>query len=58
MKFKNWVSITLLIISSIFMFMIFTEPFILNWIGVAGTLSCTLLLAKYSKFCDTDNIRK
>lgn len=58
MKFKNWVSVVLLIISSIFMLMIFTEPLILNWIGVVGTLGCTLLLAKYSKFCDADNIRK
>ena len=52
MKFKNWVSIVLLIISSIFVLMIFTEPFILNWIGIIGTLVCTLLLTKYSKLCD------
>ena len=58
MKFKNWVSIVLLIISSIFMLMIFTEPFILNWIGVVGMFVCTLLLTKYSKFCDNENMRK
>lgn len=58
MKFKNWVSVVLLIISSIFVLMIFTEPFILNWIGVIGTFVCTLLLTKYSKFCDNENMRK
>ena len=52
MRFKNWVSIVLLIISAIFILMTFTEPFILNWIGVIGTFVCTLLLAKYSKLCD------
>jgi len=52
MKFKNWVSIVLLIISSIFMLLIFTEPFILNWIGVIGTFVCVSLLTKYSKLCD------
>lgn len=52
MKFKNWVSIALLIISAIFTLMIFTEPFILNWVGIIGTLVCTLLLIKYSKLCD------
>lgn len=52
MKFKNWVSIALLIISAIFIRMIFAEPFILNWIGIIGMLVCTLLLTKYSKICD------
>lgn len=52
MKFKNWVSAVLLIISSIFMLLIFTEPFILNWIGVIGTFVCVSLLTKYSKLCD------
>jgi hypothetical protein len=46
------VSAVLLIISAIFMLMIFTEPFILNWIGVIGTFICVSLLAKYSKICD------
>lgn len=58
MKFKNWVSVVLLIISSIFTLMIFTEPFILNWIGVIGTFVCVSLLAKYSKICNEDNFRK
>lgn len=58
MKFKNWVSVTLLIMSSIFVLMVFIEPFILNWIGVIGTFVCVLLLTKYSKLCDNDNTRK
>lgn len=52
MKFKNWVSVVLLIISSIFILLIFAEPFILNCIGIIGTFVCVLLLTKYSKLCD------
>lgn len=58
MKFKNWVSIVLLIISSIFTLMVFTEPLYINVIGLIGTIICVSLLAKYSKFCNEDNFRK
>ena len=58
MRFKNWVSIVIFIIGAICGLLVFTEPFILNWLGVAGVLGCTYLLARYSKFCDNDNIRK
>lgn len=60
MKFKNWVSITLMIISafSIFYFVLYSEPIKLNMIGLIITTICTLLLTKYSKFCDKDLRRK
>ncbi len=60
MKFKNWVSITLMIISafSIFYFVLYSEPIKLNVIGLIITIICTLLLAKYSKICNEDNYRK
>ena len=54
MKFKNWVSITLMIISSVFMLLVFMESFKFNYIGLIGTLICTLLLTKYSKLCDQE----
>ena len=52
MKLKNWASITLLIILSIFMLMIFTEPIKWNVIGIVGSAICVYLLTKYSKLCD------
>ena len=60
MKFKNWVSITLMIISafSIFYFVLYSEPIKLNVIGLIIAAICTLLLTKYSKICNQDNYRK
>lgn len=54
MKFKNWVSIILMIISafSIFYFVLYSEPIRSNAIGLIIAAICTLLLTKYSKICD------
>lgn len=54
MKFKNWVSIMVMIISafSIFYFVLYSEPIRSNVIGLIIATICTLLLTKYSKICD------
>ena len=50
-KFKDWVTALLLCTWLIFWFLIFADGFILNWIGIIGTLLCVVLLTKYSKIC-------
>ena len=52
MKFKSWVTVTLLLLTLVFWFLIFADGFALNWTGVFGTLICVILLTKYSKICD------
>ena len=52
MKFKSWVTVVLLCMLLVFWFFIFADGFILNWVGVFGTLICVVLLTKYSKICD------
>lgn len=51
MKFKSWVTVTLLLLLFVFWILIFADGFILNWAGVIGTLICVILLTKYSKIC-------
>lgn len=52
MKFKNWVSVMLLIITGGFVLLFFAEPFIYNYIGLIGSAINIYLLTKYSKICD------
>ena len=54
MKLKNWVSITLIFISILFLLLLTAEPIILNIIGLIGAGSCAYILTKYSKFGDFD----
>lgn len=54
MKLKNWVSITLIIISIMFLFMLMAEPIIINIFGLLGAGTCAYILARYSKFGDFD----
>ena len=51
MKFKSWVTVILLCMLLVFWLMIFADGFIINWVGVFGTLVCVILLTKYSKIC-------
>lgn len=50
MKFKSWVTATLLLMLLVFWFLIFADSFILNWSGIIGCLICAFLLTKYSMF--------
>lgn len=58
MKFKNWVSITLLIINAAFIIMYFAEPIIINISGLIGSATCTYLLTRYAKFCEYERRTK
>ena len=58
MKFKNWVSITLLIINAAFIIMYFAEPIIFNISGLIGSATCTYLLTRYAKFCEYERRTK
>ena len=54
MKLKLWVEVILLILASICVLLIFTEPFILNWIGIVGCLVIAIPLAKYGRLNDIE----
>ena len=54
MKLKLWVEVILLILASICILLIFTEPFILNWIGIVGCLVIAVPLAKYGRLNDIE----
>ena len=50
MKLKDWVIVVLLCMLLVFWFLIFADGFMINWIGLFGTIICGYLLVKYSGF--------
>lgn len=49
MKLKLWVEVLLLILAFISLMLVFTEPFMLNWIGIIGLFVFNLPILKYGR---------
>ena len=52
MKFKKWVTNTLLVINALFIILLFADPIFINLIGIVGSSIITYLLTRYSKICN------
>lgn len=59
MRLKNWVSVSLLILTAVLMLSLFmTDNIILNTLSLSGMAINILILTKYSKICDYERREK